>query len=105
MTPSIPGVELLLCAVVIECYTGPHCTALVGDMARALALKQPVYLPLPGRAERVTKGHKGPIGAQLEMSSSLTGSGMGIWSEMDTLHKVARLIETSRHVLESNVAI
>ena len=85
MTSSIPGVELLPCAVVIECYTGPPCTALVSDRVRVLALKQPVYLPLPGRAERVTKGHTGPTRAQLEMASSLTGSGMGIWGEMDQL--------------------
>ena len=42
-------------------------------------------LSLPGRAERVTKGHKGPIGAQLKMASSLSGSGIGIWGEMDKL--------------------
>ena len=46
-----------LCAVVMECYTGPPCTARLGDRVRVLALKQPVYLPLPGRAGRVAKGH------------------------------------------------
>ena len=57
VTLSMSGVELLPCAVVIECYAGPPCTARVSDRVRVLALKQPVYLPLPGRAERVTKGH------------------------------------------------
>ena len=52
--------------------------ALVSDRVRVLARKQPVYLPLPGRAERVTKGHNGPTGAQMKMTSSLTGSGIGI---------------------------
>ena len=85
MTLSIPGVDLLPCAVVIECYAGPPCTALVSDRVRVLALKQPVCLSLPGRAERVTKGHKGPTGAQLKMASSLSGSGIGIWGEMDKL--------------------
>ena len=79
------GVGLLPCAVVIECYAGPPCTARVSDRVRVLALKQPVYLPLPGRAERVTKGHKGPTGAQLELASSLADSGIGIWGEMDKL--------------------
>ena len=41
----------------IECYAGPPCTARLSDRVRVLALKQPVYLPLPGRAERVAKGH------------------------------------------------
>ena len=45
-----------LCAVVIECYAGPPCTARLSDRVRVLAPKQPVYLHLPGRAERVTKG-------------------------------------------------
>ena len=85
MTLSIPGVDLLPCAVVIECYAGPPCTARVSDRVRVLALKQPVNLTLPGRAERVTKGHKGPTGAQLELASSLSESGVGIWSEMDKL--------------------
>ena len=85
MTLSIPGVDLLPCTVVIECYAGPPCTALVSDRVRVLALKQPVCLSLPGRAERVTKGHKGPTGAQLKMASSLSGSGIGIWGEMDKL--------------------
>ena len=85
MTLSMPEVDLLPCAVVIECYTGPPCTALVSDRVRVLALKQPVCLSLPGRAERVTKGHKGPTGAQLKMASSLSGSGIGIWGEMDKL--------------------
>ena len=81
----MPGVDLLPCAVVIECYAGPPCTALVSDRVRVLALKQPVYLPLPGRAARVTKGHNGPTGAQLKMTSSLTGSCIGIRGEMDKL--------------------
>jgi hypothetical protein len=85
VTLSIPGVDLLPCAVVIECYAGPPCTARVSDRVRVLALKQPVNLTLPGRAERVTKGHKGPTGAQLELASSLSESGVGIWSEMDKL--------------------
>ena len=85
MTLSIPGVDLLPCAVVIECYAGPPCTARVSDRVRVLALKQPVNLTLPGRAERVTKGHKGPTGAQLELASSLSESGVGIWSEMNKL--------------------
>ena len=85
MTLSIPGVDLLPCAVVIECYAGPSCTARVSDRVRVLALKQPVNLTLPGRAERVTKGHKGPTGTQLKMASSLSGSGIGIWGEMDKL--------------------
>ena len=80
MTLSIPGVELLPCTVVVECYAGPPCTALVSDRVRVLALKQPVCLSLPGRAERVTKGHKGPTGAQLKMASSLSGSDIGIWA-------------------------
>ena len=33
----------------------------------------------------MTKGHTGPTGAQLEMASSLAGSGKGIWGEMDEL--------------------
>ena len=85
MTLSIPGVDLLPCAVVIECYAGPPCTARVSDRVRVLALKQPVNLTLPGRAERVTKGHKGPTGAQLEVAFSPSESGAGIWSEMDEL--------------------
>ena len=87
MTLSIPGVDLLPCTVVIECYAGPPCTALVSDRVRVLALKQPECLSLPGRAERVTNcmGHKGPTGAQLKMASSLSGSGIGIWGEMDKL--------------------
>ena len=85
MTLSIPGVDLLPCVVVIECYVGPPCTALVSDRVRVSALKQHVCLPLPGRAERVTKGHKGAIGAQLQMTSSLSSSGIGIWGEMDKL--------------------
>jgi len=40
-----------------------------------------VCLSLPRRAERVTKGHKGPTGAQVEMASSLSGSGIGICKE------------------------
>ena len=84
MTLSIPGVDLLPCAVVIECYVGPPCTALVSDRVRALALKlQPVCLSLPGRAERVARGHQGATGAQLEVAPSLSGSGIGIWGEMD----------------------
>ena len=88
MTLLIPGVDLLPCDVVIECYVGPPCTALISDRLRALALKQPVYLFLPGRAERATKDHKAPTGAQLKnvkMTSSLAGSGIGIWGEMDKL--------------------
>ena len=57
MPLSIPGVDLLPCADVIECYVGPPCTTLVSDRVRVLALKQPVCLPLPGRAGRVAKGH------------------------------------------------
>ena len=44
-----------------------------------------VHLSLPGRAERVTKGHLGPSEAQLKISSSLAGSGIGVWADMDQL--------------------
>ena len=60
--PSVPGVELYACFVDVELYTGPPCAALVSSRVRDLAARQPVYLPLPGRAERVTKGHTGPTG-------------------------------------------
>ena len=55
--PSIPGVELYACFVDVELYTGPPCSALVSSRVRDLAARQLVYLSLPGRAERVTKGH------------------------------------------------
>ena len=44
-----------------------------------------VHLSLPGRAERVAKGHLGPSEAQLKISSSLAGSGIGVWADMDQL--------------------
>ena len=83
--PSIPGVELCACFVDVELYTGPPCSALVSSRVRDLAARQPVYLSLPGRAERVTKGHTGPTGAQLSMASSIAGSGIGVWGQMDEL--------------------
>ena len=67
-----------ICIECYECYVGPPCTALVSDRASVLALKQPVCLSLPGRAESVTKGQKGPTWDQLQMSSNLCGSGIGI---------------------------
>ena len=80
MTLSIPGVDLLPCAVVIECYVGPPCTALVSDRVRVLALKQPVCLSLPGRAERVTKGHKGPTGVLSGSDNTLISVSSGLSS-------------------------
>ena len=47
--------------------------------------KSPEERCLDSWAERVTKGHKGPTGAQLKMASSLSGSGIGIWGEMNKL--------------------
>ena len=73
------------CFVDVELYTGPPCSALVSSRVRDLAARQPVYLSLPGRAERVTKGHTGPTGAQLSMASSIIGSGIGVWGQMDEL--------------------
>ena len=96
MILSILGVELLPCGVAIECYVGPPCTALVGGRVRLLALEQPVYLPLPGRAEEVTKGHKGPTGAQIKMSSSLSGPGIGIWGGVDKLVAANLSLSVSR---------
>ena len=66
--PSIPGVELYAYFVNVELYTGPPCSALVSSRVRDLAARQPVYLSLPERAERATKGHTGPIGGQFSMA-------------------------------------
>ena len=44
-----------------------------------------VHLSLPGRAERVIKGHLGPSEALLRVASSLAGSGIGVWADMDQL--------------------
>ena len=81
----IPGVESYACFVDVELYTGPPYSALVSSRVRDLAAMQHVYLSLPGRAERVTKGHTGPTGAQFSIESSIVGSGIGIWGQMDEL--------------------
>ena len=83
--PSIPGVELYACFVDVELYTGPPCSALVSFRVRVLAARQLVYRSLQGRAERVIKGHTGATGAQLSMASSIAGSGIGVWDQMDEL--------------------
>ena len=44
-----------------------------------------VHLSLPGRAERVIKGHLGPSETLLRVASSLAGSGIGVWADMDQL--------------------
>ena len=44
-----------------------------------------VHLSLPGRAERVIKDHLGPSEALLRVASSLAGSGIGVWADMDQL--------------------
>ena len=44
-----------------------------------------VYLSLPGRAERVIKGHLGLSEALLRVAPSLAGSGIGVWADMDQL--------------------
>ena len=72
------------CFVLIEpCVLGPLCVLRDSDRVKGLAAKEVLHLSLPGRAERVTKGHLGPSEAQLRLASSLAGSGVGVWADMD----------------------
>ena len=74
------------CFVLIEpCVLGPLCVIRDSDRVNGLAAKEVLHLSLPGRAERVTKGHQGPSEAQLRLASSLVGSGVGVWTDMDQL--------------------
>jgi len=74
------------CFVLIEpCVLDPLCIVRVSDRVGRLAAEEVLHLSLPGRAERVTKGHLGPSEAQLRMASSLAGSGVGVWADMDQL--------------------
>ena len=74
------------CFVLIEpCVLGPLCVIRDSDRVNGLAAKEVLHLSLPGRAERVTKGHQGPSEAQLRLASSLVGSGVGVWADMDQL--------------------
>ena len=67
------------------CVLGTDCIARVSSRVVSLAAQEVLHLSLPGRAERVTKGHLGPSEAQLKISSSLAGSGIGVWADMDQL--------------------
>lgn len=79
------GKDWSAAVVVIEAYVGPPCLPRVSDRVLALEAVQPVLLSLPGRAERVTKGHSGPSRDQLALAQSLVDSGVGVWGELDSL--------------------
>ena len=64
---------------------GPLCVLRDSDRVNSLAAKEVLHLSLPGRAEMVTKGHLGPSETQLRLASSLAGSGVGVWADMDQL--------------------
>ena len=74
------------CFVLIEpCVLDAMCIVRVSDRVSRLSADEVLHLSLPGRAERVTKGHLGPSVAQLRMASSLASSGVGVWADMDQL--------------------
>ena len=74
------------CFVLIEpCVLDALCIVRVSDRVSRLSADEVLHLSLPGRAERVTKGHLGPSVAQLRMASSLASSGVGVWADMDQL--------------------